>query len=104
MRKLMLLALIGLSQTALASEWFESQKPVTCGPFREIVQTLIKEQYREVPIWIGQSSVDRTQFSLFVNAATGTWTLVQYARVQGCIIGVGENHLMIDSTRSSQSQ
>ena len=104
MRKLMLLALIGLSLPAQASEWFESQKPVTCGPFREIVQTLIQEQYREVPIWIGQSSVDRTQFSLFVNAATGTWTLVQYARVQGCIIGVGENHSMIDSTRSSQSQ
>ena len=100
----MLLALIGLSQTALASEWFESQKPVTCGPFREIVQTLIKEQYREVPIWIGQSSADRTQFSLFTNNTTGTWTLVQYGQVTGCIIGVGKNHRMIDSTRSSQSQ
>ena len=103
MRKLMLLALIGLSLPAQASEWFESQKPVTCGPFREIVQTLTLEQYKEAPIWIGQSSADRTQFSLFTNDTTGTWTLVQYGQVTGCIIGVGKNHRMIDPARFSQS-
>ena len=99
MPKLMLLVLLALSLPAQANEWFDSQKPVTCGPFRDIVQTLIQEQYQEAPIWIGQSSADSTQFSLFVNTATGTWTLVQYATVTGCIIGVGKSHRMIDPAR-----
>ena len=103
MRKLMLLVLLGLSLPAQANEWFESQKPVTCGPFREIVQTLTLEQYEEAPIWIGQSSADRTQFSLFINAGTGTWTLVQYGQITGCIIGVGKNHRMIDTAQFSKS-
>jgi hypothetical protein len=104
MRKLMLLALIGLNLPAQASDWFDTQKPVTCGPFREIVQNLTQEKYREAPIWIGQSSVDTTQFSLFVNKDTGGWTLIQYARVTGCVIGVGQSHRMIDPARFKESQ
>lgn len=103
MTKLTCLVLLCLALPAQASEWFDSDKPVTCGPFREIVQTLTLEQYKESPIWIGQSSADRTQFSLFVNSNTGTWTLVQYGQITGCIIGVGKNHRMIDPARFSKS-
>jgi len=89
MPKIMLLLLLALSLPARANEWTERDKPVICGPFRDIVQTLMKEQYREVPLWIGQSSQDTTQFSLFTNSRTGTWTLVQYGKTTGCILGVG---------------
>ena len=102
MQKLMLLVLLGLSLPVQANDWFDSQKPVTCGPFREIVQNLIQEKYRETPIWIGQSSADTTQFSLFINKDSGGWTLIQYARVTGCIIGVGQSHRMIDPALFSE--
>jgi len=71
------------------SDWTEVQLPVVCGPFREIVETLMKNQYREVPLWIGKSSEDASQFVVFRNEKTGAWTLVQYGSVNGCILGIG---------------
>ena len=74
---------------ATAQTWTESQKPVVCGPFREIVTTLTKEPYQEFPLWIGTSSEDSSRFSLFVNTEKGNWTLVQYGTNTGCILGIG---------------
>ena len=90
MKKIIALILAILPISAMASEWTERNKPVTCGPFREIVETLLKDKYRELPLWIGKSSTDTSQFSLFLNENTGAWTLVQYGHVIGCVLGMGE--------------
>ena len=94
MRKLMLLVLIGLAPLVQANDWTEKEKPVVCGPFREMVQNLMQGQYRETPLWIGQSNQDRTQFVLFSNIDTGTWTLVQYGTSTGCILGIGDSSVL----------
>ena len=96
MPKLMLLALIALSLPARANEWTEREKPVICGPFQEIVRTLLKAQYSEFPLWIGQSNQDTTQFSLFTNVDTGAWTLVQYGKSTGCVLGVGNTSNIVN--------
>ena len=100
MRKLIIPALLALSLSAQANEWSERKKPVICGPFREIVQTLMQERYREWPLWIGQSSEDSTQFSLFTNVDTGAWTLVQYNKVSGCVLGVGDTSDVVNQGQS----
>lgn len=84
-----LLSLMSLPLMASTEEWFESQKPVVCGPFLEIIQIVTGKRFQEQPLWIGRSSTDPTYFSLFRNPATGTWTLVQYGKTIGCIVGQG---------------
>ena len=100
MRKLTLLLLLALSMPAQANTdpWFESNKPVMCGPFQNIVRTLMRDQFKELPLWIGQSSEDATQFSLFVNAERGNWTLVQYGQEIGCILGIGKTGNIVNLT------
>ena len=102
MPKFMLPIVFALSLPAQASDWFQSDKPVMCGPFRDIVQNLQRSQYQEMPLWIGQSSQDQTQFSLFVNAKTGAWTLVQYGQVNGCVLGLGNSSDMVNQALSQQ--
>ncbi len=104
MKKIIALVLATLLIPAMASEWTELNKPVTCGPFREIVETLLKDQYRELPLWIGKSSQDTSQFSLFVNEATGAWTLVQYGRVTGCVLGMGQSSDIVNGNFLPKSQ
>lgn len=92
MKKFMVLVLlIVLPMMARAEDkgWFETNKPVKCGPFREIVQIVISEPFTEQPVWVGTSGTDPTSFTLFVNDKSGTWTLVQYAKEIGCVLGMG---------------
>lgn len=81
-----------LHNPAIANqEWFDSSKPVSCGPFREIVQLVTNSDFREQPVWIGKSGTDATYFALFRNPETQTWTLVQYGTAVGCVLGMGKN-------------
>lgn len=82
--------------TVMASEWFEGTKPVTCGPFREIVETLMQDKYQEIPLWIGKSSQDSSRFSIFLNEKTGAWTLVQYGQKIGCVLGLGQTSNIVN--------
>lgn len=93
MKKCMALAvsmLISMPTLAAGEAWFESNKPVKCGPFREIIQLVTGSPFLEQPLWIGQSGTDVTQFALFRNPDTNTWTLVQYGREMGCVLGMGK--------------
>ncbi len=96
MKNIIAAILVTLPMTVMASEWFQSNKPVTCGPFREIVETLTKERFKEFPLWVGHSSEDRTKFILFYNDTTGAWTLVQIGQTTGCILGLGERSDIVD--------
>lgn len=96
MPKLILPLMLLLAIPAQANEWFESEKPVVCGPFREIVTALQQAKYNEFPLWIGQSSQDTSRFSLFLNEKTGAWTLVQYGTTAGCILGIGDTSNIVN--------
>lgn len=70
-------------------DFFDSNKPVQCGPFREIVGLISGPDFREQPTWIGPSSTDGTSYVLFRNPRTQSWTLVQYGKETGCVLGLG---------------
>jgi hypothetical protein len=68
---------------------FESRKPVLCDDAKILIRSLT-ENYNEKPIWTARNPIDDTRFGLFVNAKTGSWTLLQMTPGIACIIGVGE--------------
>lgn len=93
MKKYMALLLLMIAIPAHPAEprWFETKKPVTCGPFREIVELITNKDFQEQPVWIGHSENDTSAFALFRNPSTGTWTLVQYGSQTGCVLGMGKS-------------
>ena len=90
MKKLMLLCLLALAPFAQAQQWTQLQNTVSCGPFRDIVRVLTQARYNEMPLWVGQSGRDATSFTLFLNADSGGWTLLQYYGDTACILGMGD--------------
>ena len=72
------------------------EKTVQCGSTATLIQELQGNSYKEKPIWWGiepSSSVSR--YSLFVNDATRTWTLIQFNETTACVIGTGEASTLI---------
>lgn len=72
---------------AQTSTWFRMNRSFICGPFAEIVQALVNEEFSEKPVWLGRS--DEVNTVLMVNPDRGSWTIVTYQRETGCVIGAG---------------
>jgi hypothetical protein len=92
MKKLLVASLLIISTLSLAQmspEFKEVPKTVTCGPLASIVKALISQDIGETPIWIGRDEADRSSYAVFVNPKTGSFTILQFGPVSGCILGVG---------------
>jgi len=63
------------------------EKPVLCAQTETVMNAIAKSQYSEKPTWIGAD--EKSEFTLFVNEKTKTWTLIQFDNNVACIIGVG---------------
>ena len=79
--------LIGLFLCAI-SEAQTINKPVLCGK-KEVV-ALDLEKFKEVPIWISPSPVEKSEYIFYGNRETGTWSLVQIVDGIGCLVAFGE--------------
>lgn len=86
--------LLSLTSSIANAQAFESSKPVVCDDTKKIIRSLI-EVYNEKVVWSAVNPQDSTRFSLFVNAQTGAWTLLQMTPKVACIIGVGEESSMV---------
>ena len=86
---LLLVTVLMTPAQAAPEDWFETNKPVKCGPFTDLIKVVTGDKFREIPIWIGQSGTDDTGFTLFRNAETKSWTLVQYGKEIACVLGIG---------------
>jgi len=64
-------------------------KPVLCGPLEVLFKGLADEEVNEKPIWIGKAEDEKSEFAVFVNRKTGAFTLVQFGKEWGCILGIG---------------
>lgn len=84
---LLLIANLGYAQTT--PEFFQLNKPVTCGPIEIIFKGLISEDVKEKPIWIGKNEDSKSEYAVFVNSKTGAFTIVQFGKEWGCILGMG---------------
>jgi len=64
-------------------------KPVVCASAETILKWLADDEINEKPIWIGQDETGISEFILFVNSKTKAFTIVQFGKTTGCIIGIG---------------
>ena len=88
MRKLSVAFLLCLISFIANAQAVQHSKPIICDEAQKILSAL-KENYQEYPIWIG--SGEGVRFSLFVNAITGSWTLLQFNAEVACVLGVGKD-------------
>ena len=88
MKYLLLLAL--LIPNLLVAQPLTIQKPVTCVDTKMLLQGLSNSDYKEKPIWSGtQSDATLSQYSVFVNQQTRTWTIIQFNDTIACVLGTG---------------
>jgi len=74
-----------------AQAFTTAQKPVICDETKKVIKSLT-ENFNEKPVWTAKDVQDNSRYSLFVNAKTGSWTLLQMSPEYACVLGVGEEY------------
>ncbi len=93
MKKLLLLLLVSNSVWANP---FEIKKQVICDKTETVLKVLSGADYQERPIWLGTTTDEKLgNYSLWINATTKSWTIVQSNNDISCVIGTGENFTVI---------
>jgi hypothetical protein len=80
--------------TALAQP-VTTKKEVHCDKTDEMISILKGKDFEEVPIWLGKDGSKTPNYSLFVNAKTKSWTIIQFNNELGCVLGSGESYTIL---------
>ena len=86
--KLIIMMLTSLCITA-AAEPRRLNKPVTCDD-RDRVFAVIRDEFKETPVWWGASPDSGTELVVTVNSTTGEWTMIEFTPTTACVLAVGE--------------
>jgi hypothetical protein len=92
MKKLLVASTIFLSSVILAqtgSPFTEVPKTVSCGSLATIVKALTGKDIGETPVWIGRDENGRSNYAVFMNDRTGSFTILQFNTEVACILGAG---------------
>lgn len=94
MKKYLIGSLIYITSSGLLlaqdRDFVNVPKPVLCGPLEKLFTILADKDINEKPIWLGKDIDDKMDYALFVNAETGSFTIVQFGKTMGCILGLGK--------------
>ena len=85
--KNLLISLCLISPIAYSEEVY---KPVDCYPIKKLFDT-IQEKYDEKLYMVFDTEDKNIKIALTINQETKNWTLVEYSRTTGCIIGTGRS-------------
>lgn len=64
-------------------------KPIVCTETATLLKSLASDEINEKIHWGGKSDENESNYFLFVNQKTKTWTLVQLNEKIACILGTG---------------
>ena len=64
-------------------------KPVECTATKKLLPAIVASDYKEIPVWFGQEPDSGSNYTLFVNPTTKTWTLIQFDHNVACVVGSG---------------
>lgn len=67
----------------------EMNKKVVCSDLNRIVSILAKAPISELPTWSGQDGTEKTNYVIFHNEKTGSFTILQFDDKTACILGEG---------------
>lgn len=103
MRKLSVAFLFCLTSTIanaqIVPEVATLNKAVVCARADIILKWLADDELNEKPIWIGQDEIDKSEFILFVNSKTKAFTIVQFSKTVGCVLGIGYKSNFVSDPR-----
>lgn len=90
-KKLMALifCLVSTISNAQNNNFKELDKKVTCGSLTDILKILISEPNKEIPIWNGLDSEEKTSYAVLHNEKTGSFTIIEFNNKFACILGDG---------------
>lgn len=86
MRPTLLLALL-IPTISSAQQTVPHQ--LVCDTTTKMMKT-IREDFKELPMWQGQSLQKNMQTTLYINKSTGSWTLAIGNKDYTCILDAGE--------------
>jgi len=93
MKKLSVAFLFCLTSTIanaqIGPEFRQIPKSVICGPVTTILKALTDKDINEKPLWIGKDESEKSDYAVFVNTKTGAFTIIQFGKEVGCILGIG---------------
>lgn len=78
-----------MSVNSFAQQYYEIPKRVICASTSEVFKVLAEESVSENPVWVGVEENGKTQVSVFMNAKTGTFTIVEFTKDFACILSMG---------------
>jgi hypothetical protein len=64
-------------------------KSVVCMETPDLLKAISGSEIGEKPQWVGKSEAEDSNFVLFVNTKTKSWTMVQLNEKIACILGTG---------------
>ena len=70
-------------------EVIELIKPMQCARTTTLFQLLERERQQR-QLWVGKDTNTGSYISLWINNILGTWTMIQYDGMMGCVLGSGE--------------
>ncbi len=73
-------------------------KSVVCLETPDLLKAISGSEIGEKPQWLGKSEAEDSNFVLFVNAKTKSWTLVQLNEKIACILGTGSQSTDVQYT------
>ncbi len=79
----------------------EIDKTVLCSSTRSMLETLNKPDIQEIPIWVGQSDDQKSNYTVFMNTKTGSFTVLQFNPEWACILGMGERSYQINLDKTT---
>jgi len=90
--KKFILALVLASTSVFAQkapDFSEVKKPVICSDTDFILAEINKSEFKEKAVWLGTDD-KKHRFVLFLNLATGTWTILEFKDNIACFLGSGD--------------
>ena len=80
--------LLCLSGSLGMAQYTEQSKPVRCFSL-DVALAALQDTWNERPVWSGSGA--GSNFALFMNPNTGSWTLLEFGKDVACVIGSGNN-------------
>jgi hypothetical protein len=93
--KYILIFLISLVYLTAVAQPVTTKKEVQCDKTDVMISVLKGRDYEEVPIWFGKGESKAPNYSLFVNAETKSWTIIQFNNELSCVLGSGESYTIL---------
>lgn len=86
-----------IANAQVGPEFRQIPKPVLCGPIDIILKGLVDEDVNEKPIWIGKNDDGKSDYAVFINPKTSAFTILQFSKEWGCILGLGSKSRQLDN-------